>query len=178
MSQHNPFITTRIADAMESLGGLDEQLPAAILKAGEIMAAQLVAEQKIIALGLDNMEPLAAMFCNRLMYGNAELRPALPALLLDNNTQLKSLGNSGDCLLLVGESVVSSSMQNGIRSATAMGLQCIVIGQSGTSDSALNIEPAHYLPIDTKNLTRMHEVALFILNCLSDTIEQQLFGDF
>ena len=184
MSLDHPFIDTRIADAMQSLGGMDEQLPAAIISAGQTMAGQLANDQKIMTLGLGSMAPLAQMFCNRLLVGNAQLRPALPALLLHNAIDAKTLGKPGDCLLIVGESLAADAVQQSINNALAAGVMCIVLGKANAESDFPATEQVLYLPVvmsvapDTTNLTRIQELTLFILNCLSDTIEEQLFGSY
>ena len=54
MSTDNPFITERIAAAMQNLGGLPPALPNAIIDAGVHIAGQLVQEHKVIAVGIDS----------------------------------------------------------------------------------------------------------------------------
>ncbi|MDG2036174.1 MAG: hypothetical protein P8J42_06110, partial [Pseudomonadales bacterium] len=84
MSTDNPFITERIAAAMQTLGSLPPELPAAMVDAGVHIANQLEQSRKVIAVGIDSFAPLSQMFCNNLMYRDAELRPALPALSLNS----------------------------------------------------------------------------------------------
>jgi D-sedoheptulose 7-phosphate isomerase len=197
MSLDHPFIAERIADAMQSLGGLPEDLPPMMMDAGLHMAEQLINERKIMALGFDSFAPLAQLFCNALMYNNAQQRPALPALLLNNNTcasaiaddensdswairPLKALGQAGDILLILAESANAHSVQTTVAAALGNNISCIVIAADGIShgSSIDNDSRAIYLSLDSVNLTRMHELTLFILNCLNDIIDAQLFGSY
>lgn len=208
MNNEHPFIAERIADAMQSLGNLPPRLAPATLQAGLHMATQLGNEHKIISVGLDSFAPLAQIFCNNLMFRNAEFRPGLPAISLNNDANslamliandnrdeffsrsLKSLGQSGDVLVVLGESANSELMANTISSAKTRGMSCVVLcpqfdektmntDNSGYEPSAtVDDENVLYLTLEPTNLTRMHEVSLFILNCLNDIIDEQLFGGY
>lgn len=201
MSLDHPFIAERIADAMQSLGGLAEDLPPMMMDAGLHMAEQLVNERKIMAVGFDSFAPLAQLFCNTLMYNNAQQRPALPALLLNDNTctiaiaagesadnwvirPLKALGQAGDVLLILAESANTHRVQTSVAAALGNNISCVVITADGTAlDRSINSNINNnsgviYLSLDSVNLTRMHELTLFILNCLNDIIDAQLFGSY
>ncbi len=199
MSLDHPFIAERIADAMQSLGGLAEDLPPIMMDAGLHMAEQLINERKIMALGFDSFAPLAQLFCNTLMYNNAQHRPALPALLLNDNTcsttiaagesadswairPLKAFGQAGDVLLILAESANTHSVQTAVAAALVNNISCVVIASDGISQDISSVNNndsnAIYLSLDSVNLTRMHELTLFILNCLNDIIDAQLFGSY
>lgn len=199
MSLDHPFIAERIADAMQSLGGLAEDLPPIMMDAGLHMAEQLINERKIMALGFDSFAPLAQLFCNTLMYNNAQQRPALPALLLNDNTcsttiaagesadswairPLKAFGQAGDVLLILAESANTHTVQTAVAAALGNNISCVVIAADGISqdNSSVNNNDSNaiYLSLDSVNLTRMHELTLFILNCLNDIIDAQLFGSY
>lgn len=199
MSLDHPFIAERIADAMQSLGGLAEDLPPIMMDAGLHMAEQLINERKIMALGFDSFAPLAQLFCNTLMYNNAQHRPALPALLLNDNTcsttiaagesadswairPLKAFGQAGDVLLILAESANTHSVQTAVAAALGNNISCVVIASDGIRQDISSVNNndsnAIYLSLDSVNLTRMHELTLFILNCLNDIIDAQLFGSY
>jgi D-sedoheptulose 7-phosphate isomerase len=198
MSLDHPFIAERIADAMQSLGGLAEDLPPFIIVAGLNMAQQLINERKNLALGFDSFAPFPQLFCNSLMYNNAQQRPALPALLLNDNTcstaiaagesadswairPLQAFGQAGDVLLILAESANTHSVQTAVTAALGNNISCVVIAADGISQdssSVNNDSNAIYLSLDSVNLTRMHELTLFILNCLNDIIDAQLFGSY
>ncbi len=194
MSTDNLFITERIAEAMQSLGGLPPELPNAIIDAGVHIAQQLVQEHKVIAVGVDSFAPLAQMFCNNLMYRDAELRPALPALSLNSdasgmamasahenadalyNRPLKAMGQSGDVLLLLSQDLNSATAATTLATAKANNMTAIIIGANTEQLNIANDAQSLPLLLDEVNLTRMHEISLFILNCLNDIIDEQLFG--
>lgn len=172
MSLNNPFIDTRIAQAMQSLGGMDQALPEQVSQAGALIAAQLVAGQKVLAMGLDSTGPLAQLFCERLLYDKADIRPALPALWINDASSCKTLSKAGDCLVLVALESNSDDVTCILESAQANNVNAIVMsGQAAQINDA-----SHYLHLNADNLPRLQELALFILNCLGDIIEEQLFG--
>ncbi|HAU67742.1 MAG TPA: hypothetical protein DHT34_06320 [Cellvibrionales bacterium] len=194
MSTDNPFITERIAAAMQNLGGLPVELPNAIIDAGVHIAGQLVQEHKVIAVGIDSFAPLAQMFCNNLMYRDAELRPALPALSLNSDASgvamaaahenadalysrpLKSIGKNGDVLLLLCQDLNSAIAATTLATAKANGMTAIIIGANSEQLTIKNDTQTLSLLLEEADLTRMHEISLFILNCLNDIIDEQLFG--
>lgn len=200
MTQIHPFISERIADAMQSLGGLDPALTNKLIQAGAFMADQLVNDQKILALGLDSCAPLAQLFCQRLMYSSADQRPSLPALMLNDATglaisngdsgsanalgaeqlllrKLKSFGQPGDVVLILSESLNASTLNACIECASAQQLHSVIIAAAPLAEPLNTSNQILYLPVEVTNLTRLHEVALFILNCLGDIIDEQLFGN-
>ena len=194
MSTDNPFITERIAAAMQNLGGLPEALPTAIIDAGVHIAGQLVQEHKVIAVGIDSFAPLAQIFCNNLMYRDAELRPALPALSLNNDANgiamaaahenadalysrpLKSMGQNGDVLLLLSQDLNSAIVATTLATAKANGMTAIIVGTHSEQLAIENDTQTLSLLLEEADLTRTHEISLFILNCLNDIIDEQLFG--
>lgn len=194
MSTDNPFITERIAAAMQNLGGLPEALPNAIIDAGVHIAGQLVQEHKVIAVGIDSFAPLAQIFCNNLMYRDAELRPALPALSLNNDANgiamaaahenadalysrpLKSMGQNGDVLLLLSQDLNSAIVATTLATAKANGMTAIIVGTHSEQLAIENDTQTLSLLLEEADLTRTHEISLFILNCLNDIIDEQLFG--
>lgn len=194
MSTDNPFITERIAAAMQNLGSLPVELPNAIIDAGVHIAGQLVQEHKVIAVGIDSFAPLAQMFCNNLMYRDAELRPALPALSLNSDANgiamaaahenadalysrpLKSMGKNGDVLLLLNQDLNSAIVATTLAAAKANGMTAIIIGTNSEQLTIKNDTQTLSLLLEEADLTRMHEISLFILNCLNDIIDEQLFG--
>ena len=194
MSTDNPFITERIAAAMQNLGGLPPALPNAIIDAGVHIAGQLAQEHKVIAVGIDSFAPLAQMFCNNLMYRDAELRPALPALSLNSDASgiamaaahentdalysrpLKSMGQNGDVLLLLSQDLHSAIVATTLATAKANGMTAIIIGANTEQQAIENDTQTLSLLLEETDLTRMHEISLFILNCLNDIVDEQLFG--
>ena len=194
MSTDNPFITERIAASMQNLGGLPPALPNAIVDAGVHIAGQLAQEHKVIAVGIDSFAPLAQMFCNNLMYRDAELRPALPALSLNNDANgiamaaahenadalysrpLKSMGQNGDVLLLLSQDLNSAIVATTLATAKANGMTAIIVGTHSEQLAIENDTQTLSLLLEEADLTRTHEISLFILNCLNDIIDEQLFG--
>lgn len=177
MSLNNPFIDTRIAQAMQSLGGMEQSLPEQVLQAGGLIAAQLVAGQKVVAMGLGSAGPLAQMFSERLLHDKADRRPALPALWVNDASSCKTLSKAGDCLVLIALEPGSDDVTQILDNAQANNVNAIVIsGQPELNLPALKNGTSIYLPLNAENLPRMQELSLFILNCLGDIIEEQLFG--
>lgn len=194
MNTDTSFIIERIAAAMQTLGSLPPELPAAMLDAGVHIANQLEQSRKVIAVGIDSFAPLSQMFCNNLMYRDAELRPALPALSLNTDASgiamaaahenanklysrtLKTMGENGDVLLLLSHDLNSAIVATTLAAAEASGMTAIVIGSNNEAPNTQNNTQTLSLLLEETDTTRMHEITLFILNCLNDIIDEKLFG--
>ena len=182
MSLDNPFLAERIADAMQSLGGFAEHLPPLIQDSGEQLGRCLVQGNKIHIAGSDALHWLAGLFSSNLVHSHALTRPSLPVLALDGrNTaqcarELQLWGVKGDALIVLGnndatlpEALLSVAQQRGMFS--------LVIGAIDDSLYQQSWPETIFLPVDYTTITRMHEMTLFILNCLGDIIDAQLFGE-
>ena len=128
------------------------------------------------------------------MYRDAELRPALPALSLNSDASgvamaaahenadalytrpLKSMGKSGDVLLLLSQDLNSAVVATTLATAKANEMTVIIIGPHTEQLTIENDSQTLSLLLEEAELTRMHEISLFILNCLNDIIDQELFG--
>jgi len=187
-NQH--FIDQCLAEAMQTLGNLPQPLPAAIAEAGLHLAQRLIAGQKIVVIGCQSLAPLSQLFCSNQIYRDADLRPALPVISLNNGDiaaaigqgeaklafcpPLQAIGQPGDALLLLCEDALSEIVASTLDCAHNQQMNTVVVGKNSAQCSAqYNLQ----LPLEIENLTRMHEITLFILNSLNDMIDQQLFGD-
>ena len=182
MSIEYPFIAERIADAMQSLGGFAEHLPPLIQDSGEQLGRCLVQGNKIHIAGSEAMHWLAQLFAGNLVHSHALTRPSLPVMALDGRNieqcsrELQLWGSSNDALIVLGsndpqlpEALLAVARQRGMSS--------LVIGAIHDGLYQQSWPETLFLPVDYTAITRMHEMTLFILNCLSDIIDAQLFGE-
>jgi D-sedoheptulose 7-phosphate isomerase len=172
-----------------------EALAPAIAEAADLMTQSLLGEGKILCCGEGIAGLLAQHFSASLLNRFQRERPGLPALALcsdaatltaiasDNSfneifaRQVRALAMPQDMLLLINPGSGSGIALQTLQAAHDRGLQVIVIGPEEDSDlQALLLPEDLELRIAGSRRGRFAEVALIALNCLCETIEQQLFG--
>ena len=189
MINESSFINDRIASAMQHLGNLPPSFIKSVDEIGQFMAANLAQDKTLFTLGLDSLTPLTAVFCQTMLYRNSDQRPSLPVIALNNQITLHSLNHpqnyiqplqalaqSGDMLLIACEHTENESLKNFIKAAIARDIACIIMCMSPLSEKFAQFGQLIHLPIEADNLSRMHELSLFIFNGFSDIIEDQLFA--
>ncbi len=182
MSFEHPFLAERIADAMQSLGGFAEHLPPLIQDSGEQLGRCLVQGNKIHVAGSDAMHWLAELFASNLVHSHALTRPSLPVLALDGRhpqhcaRELQLWSTRNDALIVLSSNDASLP-ESLLEIAQQRGMFSLVIGAIDDSLYQQSWPETIFLPVDYTAITRMHEMTLFILNCLGDIIDAQLFGE-
>ena len=172
-----------------------EALIPQIVQAGELIAARLSVQQKILTCGNGGSASDAQHFAAELVNRFEIERPALPAIALNDNVasltaiandyhynqvfakQLAALGQRGDLLLAISTSGNSASILSAVAAAHRQGLDVIALtGRDGgllADDLADNdIE----LRVNARSTARIQEVHILIIHCLCDLIDHILFG--
>jgi len=190
-SSTNTLLNDNIAAAMEQLGGIDEALANAIAQAAHIIAQQLIAGHKLYILASTEQRPLAQLFCDSLVHRNAADRPPMPIVLLNECLLSKgeavsssessfrhaqALLEAGDTLLVIGhyDDDLLPLTTDDFAKARQLTAICLQPGISSTSKAELT----HTIPLSLEitSIARIHEITLFILNCLSAMIDQAVFS--
>ena len=187
-------VITLFHESIEAKMQAGENLAPLIAQASHSIVEALLNEKKVLTCGNGISAAHAHIFTASLMNSVDQERPSLPALSLgtdiisnaDNaNTndiyakQIRSLGQSGDILLLITTTGTASNLLQAISAAHDKQMQIIALtGRDGGDVTALldaqDIELR--VPVNAKH--RIHEVHLLTLFCLCDLIDQQLFGGF
>lgn len=172
-----------------------DQLTPRISDAATLLVQRLLEERKILTVGAGQCASIADIFCANLLSRYDYERPGLPAINLsadaavisalasDNgfkeaySKQIRALGQAGDILLVVANNGGSRAAIQAIKAAHDRDLTVISISNQDNRDIAALMQPEDIdIVIPCVNRARILETQLLIINCLSDLIDQQLFG--
>lgn len=172
-----------------------EELPADISECGELLVQCLLSENKILCCGEANNGALAQIFVSNLLNRFDYERPSLPAIALctDATTltavtsdstfndifakQIRALGQAGDILLVISNPGQTGTALQAIQAAHDREMLVISIGSGDNNDaSALLLPEDREVCIPTDIRARSIEAQLFVINCLCELIDKQLFG--
>jgi D-sedoheptulose 7-phosphate isomerase len=185
------LIHSSIDTTMQSMDSLVPR----VANCAELIVQCLLSENKILCCGEGQSGAISQVFSSNLLNRFNYERPSLPALSLsadpaaitaitgDGNfneifsKQVRALGQSGDCLLVIANGSGSGTTLQAIQAAHDREMTVIAISDRDSSDiaSLLTSEDIELL-IPGPNRARVIEVQLLIINCLCDLIDQQLFG--
>lgn len=181
--------------SIETKRSAREQLPAAVVTAGEAITRCLLADGKLLGCGnggsAGDAMHIAAELVNRF-----ELeRPALPAIALTADTptitaiandydytqvfarQIQALGTEGDILLAITTSGRSPSIVAAVTAAHDRGLGVIALSGKDGGDVAALLGPSDVeIRVPSDSTARIQETHLLVIHCLCDLIDRQLFG--
>lgn len=172
-----------------------DQLTPSISEAATLLVQRLLDERKILTVGAGQCASIADIFCANLLSRYDYERPGLPAINLsadaavisalasDNgfkeaySKQIRALGQAGDLLLVVSSNGGSRAAIQAIKAAHDRDLTVISISDQDNRDIAALMQPEDIdIVIPRATRARILETQLLIINCLSDLIDQQLFG--
>lgn len=183
-----------LAEAMQQLGGMTDELPQQIELAAKQIADRFIQGHQLLILAPPTARPLGQLFCHSLIHRQAATRPPMPALLLNPNMytfaddqsangetealfrQARALASSNDILLFLHDhdnAALRDSLNN---FSLHSGTKSIYIGPMTDQPLAISTSQTIYIPLENTSIARMHEMTLFILNCLSDMIDDYVFG--
>jgi D-sedoheptulose 7-phosphate isomerase len=172
-----------------------EALAQPLAAAGELMAACLKNEGKILACGNGGSAGDAQHFSAELLNRFEMERPPLAAIALttDSSTltsiandysyeevfskQVAGLGRSGDVLLAISTSGNSPNVLRAIEAAHARKMRVVALtGKQGGKLSALLRNGDINLCVPADSTARIQEVHLVCLHCMCDVIDCLLLG--
>lgn len=181
--------------SIETKRSAREQLPAAIVAAGEAITQCLLSDGKLLSCGnggsAGDAMHIAAELVNRFEFE----RPALPAIALTADTptmtaiandydytqvfarQIQALGSAGDVLLAITTSGRSPSVVAAVNAAHDRGIGVIALSGKDGGDLAARLGPSDVeIRVPSESTARIQEVHLLVIHCLCDMIDRQLFG--
>jgi len=172
-----------------------EPLSPSVAAAGEILAATLLNDGKILCCGEGVSGLLSQYFSNALMNRFERERPGLPAIALNSDAamltaiatdgsfnevfakQIRSLAQPQDTVLLISHGTGSGTALQTIQSAHDRGARIVVICSQNDADiHALLGSDDIELHIEHAQRAQFLEIALLVLHSLCELIELQLFG--
>ena len=173
-----------------------EALSQTIARAGQLMAAALLDEGKILSCGNGGSAGDAQHFSSELLNRFEMERPGLPAMALttDSSTltsiandyayedifskQVRALGRRNDILLAISTSGNSENVNRAIVAAHERGMKVVALsGREGGRMAALLSEEDVEIRVPATRTARIQEVHLVAIHCLCDLIDTTLLGN-
>ena len=179
-------IQTKIAAA--------EVLSESIQTAAQMLAICLLNGNKILTCGNGASGALAQLFVSHLMSRFETARPSLPAIALtcDGNLmsslshfgkfedvyahQIRALGQQGDILLLITTEEDNRELIHAAEAALSRDMTMVILNTGDGGELAGLLGPSDVeIRCPSARFSRILEIHLLVLNCLSDLIDQTLF---
>ena len=171
-------------------------LTPAIVRAGQLMATCLQQQHKLLSCGNGGSAEQAQHFSSEMINRFEKERRALAAIVLTTDTstitsiandytydkvfsrQINALGQAGDILLALSTSGNSPNILKAIEAAHSQDMQIVLLDgrEGGLAAKQLN-ESDVEIRVPSQSTARIQEVHLLIIHCLSDIIDQVLFGE-
>lgn len=186
-------IATRIAKATDILHKCSNLIPQ-IVTAGQQLADCILNDGKILVLGNGSTAFIGQIFTAHLMYRFERDRPGLPAISLNADVtmisslsdeshsehysrQIKALGKTGDCLLVISTTGTYASLMPAVSAAHELDLLVIALTGSGGSEisTLLNFGDIE-IRVDSDYPPTVREHHLMLIHCLNELIDLQIFG--
>ncbi len=173
-----------------------EQLAMPIAAAVDVIFGSLANNGKVLVCGNGGSAADAQRFAAGLIGKFERERPSLGAIALTTDTsiltafgddysfdeifarQVRGLGQPGDVLLAITSSGRSANVIAAIREAHER--EMMVVALTGNGGGKINEELYDtdiQICVPSERLSRIHEVHLLILHCLSDGIDAMLLGE-
>jgi D-sedoheptulose 7-phosphate isomerase len=172
-----------------------EALSESIVAAGEVMAAALLADGKILSCGNGGSAADAQHFSSELLNRFEMERPGLPAMALTTDAstvtsisndysyeeifskQVRALGKPQDVLLGISTSGNSANVIRAIDAAHERGMRVVALsGRDGGRMADLFVEGDVEIRVPATRTARIQEVHLLVIHCLCDLIDTTLLG--
>ena len=186
-------VAMRIAKSTEAMQQSFELTPL-LVQASATFANTLLNDGKILVLGTGPSAALAQIFSAQLMNKFERDRPGLPAIalsadsvmissLVDQPTsgqfarQIKALGKEGDCLMVISVSGTRNNVIQAVIAAHEMKLAVVALtgGSGGEIGPLLNYRDID-LRVHSDYPSTVREQHLFLIHCLGELIDRQIFG--
>lgn len=188
-------VTEIFDDHLVTLHRCQEDLPALISNASELMVQCLLSDRKILTCGNGGSANIAQQLSTKMLNRFERERPALPAIALstDSSTitsisndysyneifskQIRAIGHDGDLLLVISSSGNSASIVQAVQAAHDRGMQVIALtGRDGGDCARLMLSEDIEIRVPSPSTPRVQESHLTIIHILCDLIDQQIFG--
>ncbi|WP_374220145.1 D-sedoheptulose-7-phosphate isomerase [Psychromonas sp. CD1] len=190
----NKTIQAHFAESIQTKIVAAEALPESIEKAAIAISKTLLRGNKILVCGNGGAAALAQIFVSHLVNKYETNRPALPAIAITTDSvlisaistdnqfeeiyakQLSAISQSGDILIAISHSGNSRNMIRAVETALSKSLQLVLLnGMDGGELAGLLGSEDIEIRAPSDKRSRIEEVHLLVINCLSDLIDQQLF---
>ncbi len=164
-----------------------------IVRAGELLAAQINAGCKVLSCGNGGSAADAQHFSSEMINRFEQNRRGLAAIALTTDTstltsiandshydrvfarQVEALGRAGDVLLAISTSGNSANVNAAVAQAHAQALRVVALsGKDGGGMAALLAADDVEIRVPANSTARIQEVHLLVVHCLCDLIDRRL----
>lgn len=190
----NEKIQAHFAESIQTKIVAAEALPESIEKAAKVLAETLIEGNKILVCGNGGAAALAQIFASHLLNKYETERPSLPAIAITADSvlvsaitsdshfdqifakQISALAQPGDILLTISHGGNSRNMIKAVETALSKSIQIVSLnGVDGGELAGLLGSDDIEIRAPSDKGSRIEEIHLLVINCLSDLIDQQLF---
>ncbi len=163
--------------------------------ASDSIVNSLLGGGKVLSCGNGGSAGDAQHFSSEMLNRYERERPSLPAIALSTDTstitsiandysyneifskQIRALGNSGDILLAISTSGMSSNVIQAIKAAHDREMRVVALTGKDGGDMCALLQPDDIeIRVPSDVTARIQEVHLLAIHCLCDLIDWQLFG--
>lgn len=188
-------VTQLFNDSIATKQAALKTLVPSIVSAGQLMAAALKQNHKIMSCGNGGSAADSQHFSAELLNRFERERAPLAGIALTTDTstltsisndydynevfskQVRALGQAGDVLLAISTSGNSPNVMLAMETAHEKGVHIVALtGRDGGKMAPLLKLPDVEIRVPAKVTARIQEVHLLVLHCLCDLIDEQLFG--
>ena len=168
-----------------------------IAEASKLLLDCLLQGRKLLCCGSGGSTASAQRFAALLLNRFERERPGLPAVALDASTtaliaisesfdfdevysrQVQALGEEGDLLFIAGSDGDAEVLISALAAAHDRGMRVIALtagsgGQIATRLRTTDLE----IRVPSSENSRIEEMQLLIVHCLSDLVDRQLLGEY
>lgn len=190
----NEKIQAHFAESIQTKIVAAEALPEFIEKAAKAIAGTLINGNKILICGNGGAAALSQIFASHLLNKYEKERPSLPAISITADSallsaiatdshfdeiyakQIAAIAQTGDILMVISHGGNSRNMIKAVEVALSKSIQIIALNgvDGGELAGLLGADDIEIRAPSDKG-SRIEEVHLLVINCLSDLIDQQLF---
>ncbi|ABM03011.1 DnaA-interacting protein DiaA [Psychromonas ingrahamii 37] len=190
----NEKIHAHFAESIQTSIVAAEALPELIEKAVMLLSKTLIKGNKILVCGNGGAAALAQIFASHLLNKYEKERPSLPAIAITADSallsaiatdshfneiyakQIAALSQDGDLLLVISHGGNSRNLIKAVETALSKNLQIIILnGVDGGELAGLLGSDDIEIRAPSDKGSRIEEIHLLVINCLSDLIDQELF---
>lgn len=190
----NTTIQAHFAESIQTKIVAAEALPEVIEQASTLLSETLIQGNRILICGNGGAAALAQIFASHLLNKYETNRPALPAIAITADSalvsaiasdshfdeiyarQISALAQSGDVLLVISHGGNSRNMIRAVETALSKSIKIIALnGVDGGELAGLLGSDDIEIRAPSDKGSRIEEIHLLVINCLSDLIDQQLF---
>ncbi|WP_413701636.1 SIS domain-containing protein [Psychromonas sp. KJ10-10] len=187
-------IHAHFAESIQTKIVVAEALPESIEKASLALTEALLRGNKILVCGNGGAYALAQIFSSHLLNKYETERPSLPAIAITADSallsaiatdshfdqiyakQISALAQTGDILLVISHGGNSRNMIKAVEAALSKSIQIVALnGVDGGELAGLLGSDDIEIRAPSDKGSRIEEIHLLVINCLSDLIDQQLF---